>query len=139
MHATRFCGVSGFLVGGDRRVDVGVDEVEEGTEQPFLAAVRCCGHEQSARGVQCEQFPRLIVRRGSRREPVRLVEHDRVPASSVRMDRSLHGGIHRGQIQADNPEVVIGFERVLAHGLSCDRPEPAAKNRSKSACHLVTR
>ena len=80
VHAARFRGVSGFLVGGDRRVDVGVDEVEESTEQPFLAAVRCGGHEQSARSVQREQFARLVVRRGSRREPVRLVEHDRVPA-----------------------------------------------------------
>ena len=127
VHATRFRRVSGFLVGGDRRVDVGVDEVEESAEQPFLAAVRCCGHEQSARGVQREQFARLVVRRGSRREPVRLVEHDRVPAGSVRMDRSLHGGIYRCQIQAHNPQVVIGFERVLAHGLSCDRAEAAAK------------
>ena len=43
------------------------------------------------------------------------------------MDRSLHGGIYRCQIQAHNPQVVTGFERVLAHRLSRDRSQAAAE------------
>ena len=39
----------------------------------------------------------------------------------------MHGGVDCRQIQAHDPQVVVGFERVLAHGLSGDRAEAAAE------------
>ena len=58
---------------------------------------------------------------------MRLIEHDRVPPGPVRMYCSLYGGVHRRQIQAHDPEIVVGLQRVLSHCLSGDRAQAAAE------------
>ncbi len=127
MHSSWLSRVDGFFIRGDGWVDVRVDQMQQGAEEPLLAAVRCRRHHQRSRGVHRQQFAELVVRRGGWRQPVGLVQYNDIPGSPVRVDRGLDSGIHCSQVHAHDPQVVVGFQGVLADRLRSDRPQAATE------------
>ena len=113
------------------RVDLRVDQVQQVPEQPLLAAVRCRGHQQRARGVLGEQPPDLVELCRGRGEPVGLVEDDEVPAGLVRPDGVLDRGFTAASSRRHDPQVVAA-DGVLAHGVGGQVPQAAAEEAARS-------
>jgi hypothetical protein len=99
-------------------------------EQPFLAPVRGCSHEQSPRRVLREQTTDLVEARRGRSQPVGLVEDDQVPAGAVGANGFLDRGIDRGELERHDPEVVAA-DSLLTNGVCGEVAQAAAEEATE--------
>jgi hypothetical protein len=87
-------------------IDVGIQKVEKVSEQPLRATVWSGCHEKRTRNARSKHATHLVERVRRRCQSVSFVENDRIPGSTLGVNRSLHGGIDGGKFEADDPHVV---------------------------------
>ena len=85
-----------------------VDKVHERAEQPFVPAVRGSGHEQRPGCVSRDHLPDTVILNSRGGKPVRLIEHDRIPAGTVWPDGFPYGMVDCRQFQRGDPDIMLG-------------------------------